>query len=453
MAGGGTGSTPNALNDNSDTNVKTWAARMVSALSLTLLLTVQSSWRVEETTLVPPGWLIEDVTEVNEDIVGVTAFRSGDGGTTATDFALIYARGGETPEVVRTSPTPIRFTGGAGTGFTFAISNPDAGIRGAEFFRRRPTGEIVSLGRFDTEPTAISCDDAVTDCLMVTDGENAEIKRWRNGAFSELPNMPSEATRFAPQGAAMHPDGGLAALWLQDAVAVMALDTGRVTLVYSREIFKRDSLKTFVEWVSREENEKDRSFGCTAVPTGWSPRGNPTIELVSTSAEFGGICELKTTRFELDLKTGTRTSLPAYPWSLLTTDCPVAGWTSNVGTLVTDCTERFEGLPTRMRAPDKARPPPRELPEAIALSPTELFVMEPKPKYPYRWYRGLPKGKGLTFYVDGPSVLTFKAKGIDVEQVNWPFGTAIFLLSMADDWHVIKTNDDAWAFVRLARIQ
>lgn len=101
-----------------------------------------------------------------------------------------------------------------------------------------------------------------------------------------------------------------------------------------------------------------------------------------------------------------------------------------------------------------ARPYPRDLPEAVALSENEIFVMEPEEKHPYTWFRGPPKGKGLTFIFDGPSVLRFLPKGVVVEGVpNWRFGTAIFEESLGDDWHLIRADDDKWTLVRLSETE
>jgi hypothetical protein len=117
--------------------------------------------------------------------------------------------------------------------------------------------------------------------------------------------------------------------------------------------------------------------------------------------------------------------------------------------MVTDCTDADVKMSRMMRGPRASAVEERDLPEAVALSESELFVMEPEPKHPYRWYRGAPKGKGLTFFVDGPSVLHFVPKGVTVEQVKWRFGTAVFQHSLRDDWHLIEPQHGRWAMVRL----
>ena len=111
-------------------------------------------------------------------------------------------------------------------------------------------------------------------------------------------------------------------------------------------------------------------------------------------------------------------------------------------------------LPPAAKAKPSELPYPRELPEAVALSENEIFVMEPLEKHPYTWFRGPPKGKGLTFIVDGPSVLRFQPKGVVVESVaTWRFGTSIFEESLGDDWHHIRTDEDKFALVRLTEIE
>ena len=129
--------------------------------------------------------------------------------------------------------------------------------------------------------------------------------------------------------------------------------------------------------------------------------------------------------------------------------------------MLTDCDDPNARISRMMRPPTRrdidanAReanpPPPRELPEAVALSENEVFVMEPLAKQPYRWFRGAPKGKGLTFIVDGPSVLTFKPKGVTVEQVQWKYGAAVFENSLRDDWHLISRGPEC-ALVRLRQV-
>ena len=166
-------------------------------------------------------------------------------------------------------------------------------------------------------------------------------------------------------------------------------------------------------------------------------------------------CPLKPGEFEFELATGKRKPIAAYPWKLV--PCPRGGWTSKVGTMVTECDdaeafERLAKMPQRFRREPEPVPAQRDLPEAVALSENEIFVMEPEEKQPYTWFRGPPKGKGLTFIVDGPSVLRFMPKGVVVEKVTeWRYGTSIFEQSLADDWHLIKTDQDKWALIRLTQ--
>ena len=126
------------------------------------------------------------------------------------------------------------------------------------------------------------------------------------------------------------------------------------------------------------------------------------------------VFSLEPHEFELDLRTHKRRGLPEYPWRVL--DCPNGGWTSPAGTMVTDCTD-----PDEARA--AAQKPIRELPEAVGLSETQVFVMELEPKHPYRWYRGASKGRRLPFIVDGPSVLTFGPKCVSSSRCRGTLGS------------------------------
>ena len=175
---------------------------------------------------------------------------------------------------------------------------------------------------------------------------------------------------------------------------------------------------------------------CQARPQGWSEEG--VIISMTSMQEIGATaCPVKPSDFAFDLRTGRRKALPSYPWKVI--DCPNGGWTSRVGTMLTDCDDPDAKGPRKIMSPPQPESRERDLPEAVALSETEIFVMEPDPKQPYRWFRGSPKkGKGLTFIVDGPSVLTFKPKGVTVEQVQWKYGEALFESSLRDDWHLIS---------------
>jgi hypothetical protein len=89
------------------------------------------------------------------------------------------------------------------------------------------------------------------------------------------------------------------------------------------------------------------------------------------------------------------------------------------------------------------------VPEAVALSEKQIFVMAAPEETDYFWYPGPPSGKGLKFVIDGPSVITFKPKGVIVEKVGWRFGNARFSDSLAGDWHLIEPPHEPSALVRL----
>lgn len=425
---------------------------MSPLFSLAVLSLIQNGWKVEESALVTPPWVVQSAKPIDDESVGVIAERPGarDGGV---EFAIFLARGGEAPTLLE------RFSGstsegtGTGTGFTAMVLRENGK---QELYRVRlaPPVSLVSLGQFETDPRAVSCDDAVTDCVVaMTDGR---ALRWRAGAQRPLfqPLADSEAGDFEPWGAAMRPDGGMVALGMGSSTVLMSLDSGKVTVVRGAMTLQRASLPALAVELSQKPGLRERwdraARACTASPQGWQ-NGNALVSLAA-AGEIGGFCPLKPADFEFELPTLKRKPLPSYPWKVI--DCPEGGWTSSVGTLLTRCDDPDVRIGRMLRGPRPrssdggAEEPSRELPEAVALSETELFVMEPNPKQPYRWYRGKPKGKGLPFIVDGPSVLRFVQKGVIVEQVTWSFGVALFQHALRDDWHLIEPRGASWALVR-----
>ena len=450
-------------------------ARMCPALSLAVLSLVQSGWQVEETPLVTAPWEVVSVTPVDDETIGVVATLAPDAGAPLA-YGVFLAKGGAAPALLHRSTLELHEMTGTGTGFTVSAAR-DAGP--GEVFRVRlgAAPALVSLGRPETMVKGVSCDDAVTDCVFTFEEETA--KRLKAGVLTPLFTL-SEAERadFEPWGAAMRPGGGVVALGIPGATLILSLDSGKVTALRGALTLSRPSLSALMKELASKPALREKwdhaADTCNATPMGW--RGsNPHVVLASAGEEFAGNeCPLSPSEFEFEQATGKRKPLPPYPWNVL--DCPVGGWTSKLGTMVTDCDDP-EARMRRMKRPDVSRPEvpgrqprqprepepaPRELPEAVALSATEIFVMEPLPKHPYTWYRVAPKPRdpelddgtppkgGLTFYVDGPSVLTFVPKGVVVEKVvDWRFGEAIFVHSLRDDWHLINPTENSWALIRL----
>lgn len=450
-----------------------------------IVLSLLGGWQVEETPLAPPPWEVDSVTPIDGDSLGVIARIKPDAGT--PEWGVFVARGGATPILLRRFTTEARETGENGTGFTLQV--------GEELFRVRlgaqPT--LVALTNL-TDVKAIrgvTCDDQVTDCVITFHG-HGPAQRWR-GEVSRLYSLPEDDSAYDLEawGAAMNPDGGVVALGLSGSAALMTLGTGKVTVVRGAMTLSRNSLAELAAELAAQPKLRTKwdaaGQRCNTIPLGW--RGGSAHVANQAFNEIGAQdCDVKPLEFELDPATGKRKAIAAYPWSVL--KCPRGGWTSKVGTMITDCddpeaAERRMKLPPQkfrpsahpdlevepgeVTPPQKGEPPnkvlpppqkanelpyPRELPEAVALSENEIFVMEPLEKHPYTWFRGPPKGKGLTFIVDGPSVLRFEPKGVVVESVpTWRFGTSIFEESLGDDWHLIRTDEDKFALVRLSETQ
>ncbi len=424
---------------------------MSLTVSLALLSIIQGRWRVDEAPLVPDDWLIYSAQQVNEQVVAVLADKHPTARPDASvpiETGVFTVRIGEAPRLIARFSEPLEASAAGGSGFTLTV--------GQTYFRVRldPTPTLVRIGQFTVHPRAVSCDDAVHDCVFVL--EEGLVQRWRDGTVSTIstPLSVEEGAPLVPWGAAMHPRGGLVALAASDAVVIWALETGKVTAVSGALTVAKPSLLDLATELEgkpalRAEWDRHRDV-CKAEPTGWHG-DKPVITFVEAFTEDVGAfpCPVTPSEFELDLRTHQRIGLPAYPWKVL--DCPNGGWTSPAGTMVTDCTDPDEATSIRMmkQARAAAQKPIRELPEAVGLSETQVFVMELEPKHPYRWYRGAAKGQGLPFIVDGPSVLTFGPRGVTVEQVPWRFGFTRFAAALSDDWHLIESTSRGWALVRL----
>jgi hypothetical protein len=408
---------------------------MSHAFFLTVISLVQSGWRVEQTPLVTSPFQLESAAPIDDALVGVVASGERDGGA---DFAVFIAHGGEEPRLVAQFDTPTRQLDGSGTGFTFLVKRgPEE-----EIFRIRPPGTLVSLGLVDSAVHAVSCDEAVRQCVLLIEGQ-PPLSWTTAGRTPFFEPWGDEELDLSPVGAAMRPSGGVVALALGQASAILDLTTGRLTLIAGPLTYRFESYAALVRELARKPalreallRERDR---CMTEPRGWN-EGRAIISNAAMGDIGGPPCPAPD--FELELRNGKRQRLPDYPWKVL--DCPDGGWTSKYGTFVTTCVEE---IAARLRK--RGTEAPDTLPEAVGLSETQIFVMAKPKKTKWRWYRGPPKGKALEFVLEGPSVLTFLPRGVTVEGLSWPFGSAIFQVSLRDDWHLIQPEHATLALIRL----
>ncbi|MBX7101143.1 MAG: hypothetical protein K1X89_25730 [Myxococcaceae bacterium] len=443
----------------------------MTSVSFILLLSIQSGWQVEQTPLAPSGWEVRDAVPIDDEAVGVIATRTSDAGTSMDGVFL--ARGGSAPLALGTFPQAQEWTG-AGTGFTVGVLNPDGGLELSRVRRDGGAAALTSLGTFKQslnefgEPvgervSAVSCDSAVSECAVVISGGTAF--RWSRGVRTLLdrhprphpdPFMVAQTIEYLvePWGAAMSPDAKWLALGVGNSTVLSEPGKPGVTVLALERTLKLPTLKAFAAQVRQVERAErahpptkswDRPKDlCRTVPLGWRD-GKLEVAQEQSSNDVGSEpCPLTPELFTFDPLNGRREPIPDYPWRVL--ECPQGGWTSKFGTFVTSCPTPEQQMKKSRQGPTTER---EELPEAVGLSETEIFVMAPK-KMVFRWYRGAPEGKGLPFDVEGPSVITFRPDGVLVESVDWRHGSAIFRHPMLDDWHVIEGSHGR-ALVRLRR--
>jgi len=406
---------------------------------MTVLTLVQTGWVVDETPLEAGGFQAQTAEVVDDGaltFIGVSRDEKVDGGYLGppiTGYAMFFIEPGGTPQLLTQSKEWLRIGTRSGTGITL-MADCDGGVEISRL-RGGEQPQLVSLGVFAQEPTAVTCDDAVRDCLIVP--EAGDTERWHaDGGRSVFAS--ADVARI--DGAAMHPDGGWVALSMQQN-AVLVAPGGAMTVFRAALEWKA---KTFEEVVAPKNVSEERferiSAQCVTAPFGWTPDAKLMVGQSGQEDIGAEACPVAT--FEYDPVTRKRrTPKDSYPWNVL--DCPKGGWTSRVGTFVTECEEEIRRLmrPVMPRGPGREEEPPDlELPEAVALSPTEIFVMaKPRPKK-WKWYApgASLKGKGLDFVLAGPSVVTFKKNGVVVEAVTaWKYEGAIFVAPLADDWHLI----------------
>jgi hypothetical protein len=417
---------------------------------------VQAGWRVEEAPLAEAGWEVRHAASLDGETVAAIAVQDPrDGGVVRS--AIFATRIGEAPQLLGSFVGEVEDATGSGTGFTASARAPDAGT---EVFRvrwQKESPELVSLGAFRQVPRAVSCDDAVADCAVIDD--DGVLSRWQAGTTTRL--IEPSTDDLHPWGVAMRGRGGALAIALDVDALVMTFEPPKVVVVRGAvtqtartlgELYKR--LEHNLRWARAGDT-------CKAIPQGWN--GEKVHILLTDHGEVAPPpCLVNPDDFELDLKTLRRAGLPPYPWQPL--DCPQGGWTSKLGSFVTHCdtvADMMKGHP-KLEARDATgnltfeeldRSPEgsHEVPEAVALSERQIFVMA-LTKTDFFWFRGQPKGDGLKFVLEGPSVVTFMPRGVTVERVDWKFGNAEFGDSLVDDWHLISPSRENTALVRLVGV-
>lgn len=429
---------------------------------MTGLALVQSGWVVDETPVVDAPWEPHSAAALDDEwVAAVASITIPDGGRypRPTKWAVFVARPDAGPTQLAQFTDFTTAETGTGTGVTVQIER-DGGYELQRVATQQPAPALVSLGVFKFSQLAVSCDDELTACAIIE--RNGALTLWKKGRRQEL-IAGSESIEGNPdfgdlRGAALDPTGRYLGLALQSNAGLVDLATGQVTLFRARLTTTAPSLVKAIEALANPESALSRklersSQECVTVPQGWSDG-----RLVISHSTFGevGAAPCPVLPFEYDPKTKRRSPVPPYAWDVL--DCPRGGWTSSVGTFVTECEEEVGRMmrptyPPRPLADGgwEQRPPDwGELPEAVALSPTQIFVMAPARETEWRWFRGPPKKSGgLRFVLTGPSVVSFNPNGVTVEEVPWRHGKAIFEAPLADDWHLVELRGRTPLLVRL----
>ena len=406
-----------------------------------LLVTLLGGWQVETRELVAAPDTFADVRPL-DDVTLATLGTTPDGGKRVS--LLTFTDGEPVAPVTLAELAPdAGFFHGTGTGLNVQLAIE--GELDVLHLRERGKPELVPLGRFKAKTLrAISCTADVRECLVVDDGTPL---RWAAGQTTPLfEGIDPEALRDAAEvlGGAMHPEGTAVALWVDRATWLVELRTGRITVLHGTTLFPFANIKALLAELSREDGRftqrlHEAATSCETVPLGWQ---NGVLAVGHNDmAEVG---DTPCNKPPLTLQPGASKvrAAPPYAWQVL--DCPVGGWTSAAGTFVTRCLS--PELP-RARAGPRAPPDP-PLPEALGLSPTQLFVMADAAPRTWHWYRKAPprsvaalestRTGGLRFTVEGPSVLTFKPNGVAVERIDWPYGLDPHFDAVFDgDWHLL----------------
>lgn len=419
---------------------------------MTALALVQSGWVVEEVPVVAPPYRSVEAVEIDDTWVGAIGSFSADGGRRPTNWAVFASRADAGVTTLSEFTSWTSPDDGSGTGFT-AVVERDGGYEALRV-RAEPAPTLVSLGIFPFRVFATSCDPAVSECVVLE--TNGAVTLWTPTTRRVLLEGGAESNHNpgfnTVNGAALHPSRRFLALALYRTAAVVELATGKVTLFRGNVMATAPSLLKAVDALDDEgKSPLARTLArgnleCSSVPQAWNENA-----LVIAHTAWGddgeGVCNAQP--FEFDVITKQKRGVLVYPWTVL--DCPRGGWSSEVGTFVTDCIEEIRARMMPRRRPladggwDDGAPLLEELPEAVALSPTQIFVMAPRHPTKWQWFKGkVRKAKergGLDFVLTGPSVITFQSKGVMVEEVpTWRFGRALFEAPLADDWHLVRAE-------------
>lgn len=401
---------------------------MHAAVVITSLL---AAWVVEEAPVVPKEFnLVERTTVLDGQWVAVIATRAADPGT-----RVVFA----------SSPGGIKKLGA----YTDLIHNDDTGTlvlqrehdSGCEplQIRTRPSPAIVSLGMFPEQVEAMSCDATTTKCALLF--SNATLLLWTRAAKRVLfQHGKGEEDLWNPfSSVSLHPTGTHLGVSARASTLVFDLAaSGPVTVFRGESMGNAPTLRKAIDALGDSESALSRRLeagneDCVSSPGAWN--GN-RLSVSHSGFVAVGAAPCKAVEFEFDVVKKVKTTPPPYPWSGI--DCPLGGWSSSAGALVTTCAD-----PTTSGESAKSEP----LPEGVAMSPTQIFVMAPRRKTKWQWARGRAR---LEVVLNGPSVVTFHATGVIVEEVpGWRFRSAIFEAPMSDDWHLVSTNEGS----RLVRLR
>lgn len=413
---------------------------------MTTLALVQSGWVVDEVPLALPPYRAIEAVALDDTWVGsIGAHGVPDGGryVIPSSWAVFVTTSDAGVTPLAEFNSEAMGDEGTGTGFTVQVKR-DGGFEVMRV-RTQPAPTLVTLGQFRFRSFAVSCDDAIAECVVLE--TNGAVTLWTPSGRRVLLEGVADASHFGSGGgAALHPNGRYLAMAMSPVAALIDLVSGHVTLFRGKATATSPSLGKALDALDDEKSPLSRALergneDCISTPQGWNEG-----RLVIAHSAYGevGAAPCPHAPFEFDLKTKQRRPVPAYPWAVL--DCPLGGWSSSVGTFVTTCTDEISAqMPRGRRLPDggwEEAVRPDTLPEAVALSPTQIFVMAKPHVTKWQWFKGkAQKRGGLDFVLNGPSVITFEKKGVTVEEVpTWRFGQALFDTPLEDDWHLIRSE-------------
>lgn len=375
-----------------------------------MLLLVQGDWKVEHPPLLPPSWVARDAQPANDSTLLVLGET--DGGTGL--FAVVPGE----PAVQLSRDT------GQLIGPAVAIDDGDAGTR-VLALATRPQPHLVELGHHLGASWA-SCSSDGSVC-GVARPEGVELS-----AAGKHTLIAGENVRWVT----VKPDGSWAAFDHEPELYLARIRKPALWLVmpaFSWQVKDLADAQARLEkrFAARADGQVTSDEFCTAGLASWGDGDSADFEL-STYADGVGApeCNQKVMAFSLALKSFGRTPLPSPKWQAL--ECPKGGWSNPKGALTMPCARR---TPMK-RAPENSP----QLPEALSLDDDTLFILaEGHTSFSYT-----PKGlrTALPVTLEGPSVVTFAARSVTVQPVDWPKGLALDGTLLEDDWHLSGTGSN-----------